>query len=142
MIGSCTNGNYKDIARAALVFKGHHVHEDVSCTCAISTKQIYKQLLHDGYIDVSLDEQGCAFLELACGPCTSIGQSPATEAISVRTTNRNFRGRGGNPNASVYLVSPESAAATAIAGVLTTAEEIMGQEVSVLGTVEAPERYP
>lgn len=141
MIGSCTNGNYKDIARAALVFKGHHVHEDVSCTCAISTKQIYKQLLHDGYIDVLLDA-GVRLLELACGPCTSIGQSPATEAISVRTTNRNFRGRGGNPNASVYLVSPESAAATAIAGVLTTAEEIMGQEVSVLGTVEAPERYP
>ena len=141
MIGSCTNGNYKDIARAALVFKGHHVHEDVSCTCAISTKQIYKQLLHDGYIDVLLDA-GVRLLELACGPCTSIGQSPATEAISVRTTNRNFRGRGGNPNASVYLVSPESAAATAIAGVLTTAEEIMGQEVSVLGTVEASERYP
>ena len=141
MSGSCTNGNYKDIARAALVFKGHHVHEDVSCTCAISTKQIYKQLLHDGYIDVLLDA-GVRLLELACGPCTSIGQSPATEAISVRTTNRNFRGRGGNPNASVYLVSPESAAATAIAGVLTTAEEIMGQEVSVLGTVEAPERYP
>ena len=141
MIGSCTNGNYKDIARAALVFKGHHVHEDVSCTCAISTKQIYKQLLHDGYIDVLLDA-GVRLLELACGPCTSIGQSPAPEAISVRTTNRNFRGRGGNPNASVYLVSPESAAATAIAGVLTTAEEIMGQEVSVLGTVEAPERYP
>ena len=141
MIGSCTNGNYKDIARAALVFKGHHVHEDVSCTCAISTKQIYKQLLHDGYIDVLLDA-GVRLLELACGPCPSIGQSPATEAISVRTTNRNFRGRGGNPNASVYLVSPESAAATAIAGVLTTAEEIMGQEVSVLGTVEAPERYP
>ena len=141
MIGSCTNGNYKDIARAALVFKGHHVHEDVSCTCAISTKQIYKQLLHDGYIDVLLDA-GVRLLELACGPCTSTGQSPATEAISVRTTTRNFRGRGGNPNASVYLVSPESAAATAIAGVLTTAEEIMGQEVSVLGTVEAPERYP
>lgn len=141
MIGSCTNGNYKDIAKAALVFKGHHVHEDVSCTCAISTKQIYKQLLHDGYIDMLLDA-GVRLLELACGPCTSIGQSPATEAISVRTTNRNFRGRGGNPNASVYLVSPESAAATAITGVLTTAEEIMGQEVSVLGTVEAPEQYP
>ena len=96
MIGSCTNGNYKDIARAALVFKGHHVHEDVSCTCAISTKQIYKQLLHDGYIDVLLDA-GVRLLELACGPCTSIGQSPATEAISVRTTNRNFRDAGAIP---------------------------------------------
>lgn len=141
MIGSCTNGNYKDIARAALVFKGHQVHEDVSCTCAISTKQIYKQLLKDGCIDMLLDA-GVRLLELSCGPCTSIGQSPATEAISVRTTNRNFKGRGGNPTAKVYLVSPESAAATAITGVITAAEEIMGAQVAVLGEVTAPEQYP
>lgn len=141
MIGSCTNGNYKDIARAALVLKGHHVHEDVSCTCAVSTKQIYKQLLHDGYIDMLLDA-GVRLLEFSCGPCTSIGQCPATKAVSVRTTNRNFRGRGGNPNAEVYLVSPESAAATAITGVITPAAEIMGDKVAELGAVKAPEQYP
>lgn len=141
MIGSCTNGNYKDIARAALVLKGHHVHEDVSCTCAISTKQIYKQLLKEGYIDMLIDA-GVRLLELSCGPCTSIGQCPATKAVSVRTTNRNFRGRGGNPNAEVYLVSPESAAATAITGVITPAEAIMGEEVEVLKKVTAPEQYP
>mgnify|MGYP000134511926 FL=1 len=116
-IGSCTNSSYSDIAKAALVFKGRHVHEDISCTCAISSKQIYKLLMRDGYIDILLDA-GVRLLELACGPCCAIGQSPATKGVAVRTSNRNFKGRAGNPTAEIYLVSPESAAATAITGTL------------------------
>ena len=114
-IGSCTNSSYSDIAKAALVFKGRHVNEDVSCTCAISSKQIYKLLMRDGYIEMLLDA-GVRILELACGPCCAIGQSPATKGVAVRTSNRNFKGRAGNPTAEIYLVSPESAAATAIVG--------------------------
>ena len=141
LIGGCTNGSYKDIAKAALVLKGHHVHEDVSCTCAVSSKQIYKQLMRDGYIEMLLDA-GVRMLELACGPCCAIGQSPATDGVAVRTTNRNFKGRAGNPTAKVYLVSPESAAACAITGTFSSAEEILGDEIGILETIREPEAYP
>ncbi len=141
LIGGCTNGSYKDIAKAAMVLKGHHVHEDVSCTCAISSKQIYKQLLKDGYIEMLIDS-GVRLLELACGPCCAIGQSPATEGVAVRTTNRNFKGRAGNPTAHVYLVSPESAAASAITAAFSTAEEIMGEDVVKLDEIVEPDLYP
>lgn len=141
LIGGCTNGSYKDIAKAALVLKGHHVQEDVSCTCAVSSKQIYKQLMRDGYIEMLLDA-GVRMLELACGPCCAIGQSPATDGVAVRTTNRNFKGRAGNPTAKVYLVSPESAAACAITGTFSAAEEILGENIGILGTIREPEEYP
>ena len=141
MLGGCTNGSNKDIAKAALVLKGHHVHEDVSCTCAVSSKQIYKQLMRDGYIEMLMDA-GVRMLELACGPCCAIGQSPATDGVAVRTTNRNFKGRAGNPTAKVYLVSPESAAACAITGTFSTAEEILGESVRILETIREPEEYP
>lgn len=141
LIGGCTNGSYKDIAKAALVLKGHHVHEDVSCTCAVSSRQIYKQLMRDGYIEMLLDA-GVRMLELACGPCCAIGQSPATDGVAVRTTNRNFKGRAGNPTAKVYLVSPESAAACAITGTFSAAEEILGENIGILETIREPEEYP
>lgn len=140
-IGSCTNSSYSDIAKAALVFKGRHVNEDVSCTCAISSKQIYKLLMRDGYIDMLLDA-GVRLLELACGPCCAIGQSPATKGVAVRTSNRNFKGRAGNPTAEIYLVSPESAAATAITGTFASAEDILGSDLSILAEVKEPEEFP
>ncbi|RHS90256.1 aconitate hydratase [Clostridium sp. AM42-4] len=140
-IGSCTNSSYSDIAKAALVFKGRHVNEDVSCTCAISSKQIYKLLMRDGYIDMLLDA-GVRLLELACGPCCAIGQSPATKGVAVRTSNRNFKGRAGNPTAEIYLVSPESAAATAITGTFASAEDILGSDLAILAEVKEPEEFP
>ena len=140
-IGSCTNASYSDIAKAALVLKGHHVNEDVSCTCAISSKQIYTQLMRDGYIEMLLNA-GVRMLELACGPCCAIGQSPATKGVAVRTTNRNFKGRAGNPTAEIYLVSPESAAATAIMGTFASAEEIMGADVVKLAEIREPQEFP
>jgi len=140
-IGSCTNTSYSDIAKAALVFKGRHVNDHVSCTCGISSKQIYTQLMRDGYIEMMLDA-GVRMLELACGPCCAIGQSPATKGVAVRTSNRNFKGRAGNPTAEIYLVSPESAAATAIVGTFASAEEIMGEEIAKLAEISEPEAYP
>ena len=140
-IGSCTNSSYSDIAKAALVFKGRHVNEDVSCTCAISSKQIYKLLMRDGYIEMLLDA-GVRILELACGPCCAIGQSPATKGVAVRTSNRNFKGRAGNPTAEIYLVSPESAAATAITGTFASAEDILGSDLSILAEVKEPDEFP
>ena len=140
-IGSCTNASYSDIAKAALVLRGRHVNEDVSCTCAISSKQIYTQLMRDGYIEMLLNA-GVRMLELACGPCCAIGQSPATKGVAVRTTNRNFKGRAGNPTAEIYLVSPESAAATAIMGTFASAEEIMGADVAKLAEIHEPQEFP
>ena len=137
-IGSCTNASYSDIAKAALVFQGRHVHEDVSC---ISSKQIYLQLMKDGYLEMLLSA-GVRLLELACGPCCAIGQSPATKGVAVRTSNRNFKGRAGNPTAEIYLVNPESAAATAIMGTFASAEEILGDEIVKLADIQEPEEYP
>ena len=141
-IGSCTNTSYADVAKAALVFKGRRVHEDVSCTCAVSSRQIYKQLLRDGYIEMLIDA-GVRMLEIACGPCCAIGQSPADKGVAVRTSNRNFKGRAGNPTAEIYLVSPESAAATAIMGTFAAAADVMGEgELAALGEIGEPERMP
>jgi aconitate hydratase len=139
-IGSCTNGSYSDFKKAALVLKGHHVAEDVSLVCGVSSRQIYLQLMKDGVI-ADLMTAGARFLELACGPCCGIGCAPCTKGISVRTSNRNFKGRSSTPDAKLFLVSPETAAATAITGVLTTAEEVM-DDVSVLADVKEPETYP
>ena len=140
-IGSCTNASYSDIAKVALVLQGRHVNEDVSCTCAVSSKQVYKQLLRDGYLEMLIDA-GVRVLETACGPCCAIGQSPATKGVAVRTSNRNFKGRAGNPTAEIYLVSPESAAATAILGTFATAEDILGADVAKLAEIHEPDVYP
>lgn len=139
-IGSCTNASYADVAKAAMVFKGHHVNEDVSCTCAVASKQTYRELVRDGYVDILL-QAGVRMLEISCGPCCAIGQTPATNGVAVRTSNRNFKGRAGNPTADIYLVSPESAAATAIMGTFATAEDVMGEDVKELAKITEPEEY-
>ncbi len=139
-IGSCTNGSYSDIARAARVLKGQHVHEDVSCVCAPATRQIYKDLMRNGYMDMLVDA-GVRLLEISCGPCCGIGQSPVTDGISVRTSNRNFKGRSGNPTAKLYITGPEVATATAIKGTFATAAEIMGDDVELLRDIREPEAY-
>lgn len=139
-IGSCTNASYADIAKAATVLQGHHVHEMVSCTCGISSRQTYRELLRDGYIDILL-ESGVRLLEIACGPCCAIGQTPPTDGVAVRTSNRNFKGRAGSSSAKIYLASPETAAATAILGTFATAEDIMGEDVVALNRIREPESY-
>ena len=139
-IGSCTNASYADVAKAATVLQGHHVHESVSCTCGISSKQTYRELLRDGYIDILL-ESGVRLLEIACGPCCAIGQTPPTDGVAVRTSNRNFKGRAGSSSAKTYLASPETAAATAIMGTFATAEDIMGEDAVILGRIQEPETY-
>ena len=139
-IGSCTNASYADIAKAAAVLRGRRVHEDVSCTCAIASRQTYRELLRDGWLDVLL-ASGVRILEVACGPCCAIGQTPPTEGVTVRTSNRNFKGRAGNPTAEIYLVSPESAAATAVMGTFASAGEVMGEEVSILDGIAEPKEY-
>ncbi len=139
-MGSCTNGSYSDFAKAALVMQGRHVNENVQCTAGIASKQIYKQLMKDGYLDMLVDA-GVRILEISCGPCCAIGQVPPTNGVAVRTSNRNFKGRAGSPNANIYLVSPESAAATAIMGTFASAEQVMGADVEKLAEVHEPDHY-
>lgn len=139
-IGSCTNTSYADVAKASMVFKGRHVNDNVSCTCGIASRQTYKELMRDGYIDMLMDA-GVRMLEISCGPCCAIGQTPPTNGVAVRTSNRNFKGRAGNPTAEIYLVSPESAAATAIKGTFATAEEVMGDAVALLADIHEPDAY-
>ena len=139
-IGSCTNTSYADVAKAAAVFRGRHVHEDVQCTLGIASRQTYRELLRDGWLD-TLVEAGVRILEIACGPCCAIGQTPPTNGVAVRTSNRNFKGRSGNPTAEIYLVSPESAAATAVMGTFATAEEVMGDGIAKLAEIREPAAY-
>ena len=139
-IGSCTNASYADIKKAALVLKGKKVHEDVSLTISVSTRQNFKLLLQEGIIS-DLVDAGARITEIACGACCGIGQAPSTGGISVRTSNRNFRGRGGTADAYLYLVSPEVAAATAVTGYITSPDEVM-ENVELLSKVREPRVYP
>ncbi len=123
-IGSCTNGSYQDIARAAQILQGRKVHPDIDLTVGPGSRQVLRQLLDTGVLSVLLDA-GARILECSCGPCIGIGQVPPHRGVTVRTSNRNFPGRSGTKDASVYLVSPETAAATAVMGRLTDPRELL-----------------
>ncbi len=117
-IGSCTNSSYTDMMKTAAILKGKTVHPDVSLVIGPGSKQVLNMLAKNGALADMIDA-GARVLESACGPCTGMGQAPKTNAISLRTNNRNFENRSGTSSAKIYLVSPEVAAASAITGVLT-----------------------
>lgn len=122
-IGSCTNSSYMDMMKVARILKGKTVHEDVSLVIAPGSKQVLNMLSKNGAL-ADMIAAGARILESACGPCIGMGQSPKTDAVSLRTFNRNFYGRSGTVSAQVYLVSPEVAAISAIKGVLTDPREL------------------
>lgn len=122
-IGSCTNSSYMDMMKVAAILKGKTVHPGVSLVIAPGSKQVLTMLARNGAL-ADMVTAGARILESACGPCIGMGQAPATNAVSLRTFNRNFEGRSGTPSAQVYLVSPEVAAASAVAGVLTNLIEL------------------
>ncbi len=117
-IGSCTNSSYMDLMKVAKMLKGKTVHPDVSLSIAPGSKQVYNMLALNGAL-ADLIACGARILECACGPCIGMGQSPNSKGVSLRTFNRNFEGRSGTKDASIYLVSPETAAVSALTGVLT-----------------------
>lgn len=117
-IGSCTNSSYQDLMTVAAVLKGKVVSENVSLVISPGSRQVYKMLADSGALG-DLIASGARILESACGPCIGMGQAPASGAVSVRTFNRNFKGRSGTKDAEIYLASPETAAATALTGFLT-----------------------
>ena len=134
-IGSCTNSSYQDMMRVARILKGKTVHPDVSLVIGPGSKQVLTMLAKNGALADMLNA-GARILECACGPCIGMGQSPKTNAVSVRTNNRNFYARSGTASAGIYLTSCETAAVTAIAGVLT---DPRGLDIDL--TVEMPASF-
>ena len=137
MIGSCTNSSYRDIRTVAQVLKGKHVAEDVEVGIACGSRQVVNMLAADGSLAI-LIKAGCRILENACGFCIGAHMSPSTNAVSLRTNNRNFEGRSGTKSAQVYLVSPETAAASALTGTFEAATA----RTPSLRSVPAPKKFP
>lgn len=118
VIGSCTNSSLSDMMRAAQILKGHQVAPHVSLVIAPGSSSILAMLSQNGAL-ADMIHAGARILECGCGPCIGMGQAPLSQGISLRTINRNFKGRSGTNDASVYLVSPEVAALSAIKGYLS-----------------------
>ncbi|MSR92404.1 aconitate hydratase [Inconstantimicrobium porci] len=134
-IGSCTNSSYEDLMRVAKILKGHKVNKNVSLVIAPGSRQVMEMIARNGALG-DIISSGARVLENACGPCIGMGQAPGTNGISLRTFNRNFYGRSGTLSAKIYLVSPETAAVSAINGYLTDPREF---EEDI--TVELPEKF-
>lgn len=117
-IGSCTNSSFTDIVTVANILRGKHVHPDVSLTISCGSKQVLNMLTKCGALS-DLISSGARILECTCGPCIGMGQSPKTDAVSLRTFNRNFYGRSQTLSANVYLVSCETAALSALNGYIS-----------------------
>jgi aconitate hydratase len=117
-IGSCTNSSLEDMFRVAAILKGKLVPPEVSLIIAPGSRQVLRSLVESGALADML-AAGARLMETACGFCNGVGQAPRSGGVSLRTSNRNFPGRSGTPDAKLYLVSPETAAASAIAGKIT-----------------------
>ena len=118
VIGSCTNSSFADMMRAAKILKGRKVADHVSLVIAPGSSSILAMLSQNGAL-ADMIHAGARILECGCGPCIGMGQAPMSQGVSLRTINRNFKGRSGTNDASVYLVSPEIAALSAIKGYLS-----------------------
>ncbi|MCL1983268.1 MAG: aconitate hydratase [Clostridiales bacterium] len=114
-IGSCTNSSYTDLMKVAAILKGKKVHPNVSLVISPGSARTLSKLAENGAL-ADIINSGARIIENACGPCIGMGQSPKSGAVSLRTFNRNFKGRSGTQDAGVYLVSPETAAVSAICG--------------------------
>ncbi len=134
-IGSCTNSSLLDMLKVAAILKGKKVAPNVSLTISPGSMQVLNMLSLNGALSDILSA-GARLLECACGPCIGMGQSPNSSGISLRTFNRNFEGRSGTADAGIYLVSPETAAASAITGFLTDPREL-----GEMPAISMPDRF-
>ncbi len=122
-IGSCTNSSLRDLKMVAALLKGKKVSNKVSLTISSGSRQVFENLVASGEL-LDIIKAGARILENGCGPCIGIGQAPQTDAVSIRTFNRNFKGRSGTQSAQVYLASPETAVAAALYGKITDPRKI------------------
>lgn len=134
-IGSCTNSSYEDLMKVAKILKGNKVNKDVSLVIGPGSRQVMEMLARNGAL-ADIISSGARILENSCGPCIGMGQAPGTNGISLRTVNRNFYGRSGTLSGQIYIVSPETAAVSAINGYLTDPREM---DVDI--TVDMPEKF-
>ena len=134
-VGSCVNSSFEDLVTVASILKGKQVHPSVSMTVTPGSKQVFTMIAESGAL-ADLIAAGARVLESACGPCLGIGQAPATGIASIRSMNRNFKGRSGTADDSVYLASPETCAAAALTGVITDPRTL-----GDLPAVARPESY-
>lgn len=136
LVGSCTNSSYTDMMTVAGMVRGRHLPPNVSFGVAPGSRQVLRMMARSGALD-DLIAFGARILESACGFCIGNSMSPGTDAVSIRTSNRNFKGRSGTPSANVYLTSPVVAAAAAIKGEFVDPSDL-GMEFP---RVEMPERF-
>jgi len=134
-IGSCTNSSLRDLKIVAQILKGHTISPNLSLLINPGSRQVVEHLVESGEYNY-LVEAGARIIENACGPCIGMGGAPPSGSVSVRTYNRNFEGRSGTKDAGVFLVSPETAAATAIKGVLTDPRDL-----GVAPKIKMPDRF-
>ena len=134
-VGGCVNSSYEDLTTVATVLRGNSVHPGVSLTVTPGSKQVLTMIAQSGAL-ADLVAAGARVLEAGCGPCIGMGQAPPAGAVSVRSFNRNFKGRSGTVDDKVYLASPETCAATALHGRVTDPRQL-GDPVSA----EHPARY-
>jgi aconitate hydratase len=138
-IGSCTNSSYIDMIKTAKILKGKTVDENTSLVISPGSKQVFNMIAANGAL-ADMIEAGARIMECACGPCIGMGQSPKSNAVSLRTFNRNFFGRSGTRSANVYLVSPEVAAVSAINGYLTDPTQA-GIDLKEITSIRQPEKF-
>lgn len=140
LVGSCTNSSYQDLMVVASVLKGRHVHPNVEFGVAPGSRQVFNMIAQNNALATYIGA-GARILESACGPCIGQGQSPGAGRVSLRTFNRNFKGRSGTPDDQVYLVSPETAAAAAVTGEFTDPRDLPSRVGIEYPRVEWPERF-
>jgi aconitate hydratase len=134
-IGSCTNSSLRDLKVVAALLKGKKISERISLTISPGSRQVLENLAASGEL-IDLIRSGARIIENACGPCIGIGQAPPSGAVSLRTFNRNFKGRSGTKDAQVYLVSPETAVAAALTGTITDPRKLKNYPSIIL-----PEKF-
>ena len=136
-MGSCTNSSFRDLMLVAGMFEGRKVHPNVTVGLAPGSRQVVLTLIKNGQWE-NIISAGVRILENVCGPCIGMGFSPPTEAVTLRTFNRNFLGRSGTKSASVYLCSPETAVAAALTGEITDPRDLNIKPIKVA----MPENFP
>jgi aconitate hydratase len=135
-IGSCVNSSFADLMVAASILKGRRIHPDVSLTISPGSRQAFRMITENGGL-ADLISAGARVLECTCGPCIGMGQSPATDTVTLRTFNRNFPGRSGTSGDRAYLCSPLTAAASAITGKITDPRDLVKETIKI----SLPEKY-
>ncbi|MBP2016043.1 aconitate hydratase [Anaerococcus degeneri] len=122
-IGSCTNSSYMDLMKVAAILDGRKVHPDVSLVISPGSATILEKISENGAL-ATMIKAGARVLESGCGPCIGMGQAPRSGGVSLRSFNRNFKGRSGTMDAQIYLASPETCAASAVLGYIADPSDL------------------